>query len=143
MKLVALTLPALAVTALITGAALSRGAVAEAAVPKPLPAAAQAADLAKGKAQFARCAACHSITANGPKRIGPSLYGIVGKPAGKQAGARYTPAMAGAKFSWTPQQLDAFLTKPRAVVPGTSMVFAGMPDPAARKALIAYLSQAK
>lgn len=100
---------------------------------------ATAQDLAKGKAQFARCQSCHSATAGGPARIGPHLAGIVGRQAGKIPGVRYTPAMAGANFSWTPEKLDAFLTKPRAVVPGTSMVFAGLPDPAARKALIAYL----
>lgn len=95
-------------------------------------------DLAKGKAQFIRCQSCHSIGA-GPARIGPNLKGVVGRPAGKQAGARYTPAMAKSGIVWTPEKLDAFLAKPRSVVPGTSMVFAGMSDAAARKALIAYL----
>jgi cytochrome c len=101
-----------------------------------------AALVARGKAQFARCQVCHSI-APGPARIGPSLKGIVNRPAGKEPGFRYTPNMAAAKFSWTKEQLDAFLTKPRAVVPGTSMVFAGLPDPASRAAIIAYLATIK
>jgi len=101
------------------------------------------ADLARGKTQFARCQSCHTINAGGPKRIGPNLNGIIGKPAGKQPGFRYTPAMTNSGITWTPEKLDAFIAKPRAVVPGTSMVFAGIPDPAARKALVAYIAAAK
>lgn len=96
-------------------------------------------ELAKGKAQFLRCQACHALLPGDPKRIGPSLYGIVGKPAGKQEGARYSKNMAEADFIWTPEKLDAFIKRPREVVPGTSMVFSGISDPAARKALIAYM----
>ncbi len=96
-------------------------------------------DLAKGKVQFARCASCHALGAGAATRIGPTLTGVVGRPAGKQEGYRYSGAMAKAAFNWTPEKLDAFLTKPAAVVPGTAMVFAGLPDPAARKVLIAYL----
>ena len=107
-----------------------------------LAAAQDAAAIARGRTQFARCQACHSA-ADGPARIGPSLKGVVNRAAGKQPGYRYTPGMAGAAFAWTPEKLDAFLAKPRAVVPGTSMVFAGMPDPAARAALIAYLASQK
>ena len=107
-----------------------------------LAAAQDAAAIARGRTQFARCQACHA-TGDGPARIGPSLKGVVNRPAGKQAGFRYTPGMAGVTFAWTPDKLDAFLAKPRAVVPGTSMVFAGMPDPAARAALIAYLASQK
>lgn len=101
--------------------------------------AAPSPDAVKGKAQFARCMACHSVDAAKPRGIGPNLAGVVGRAAGKQPGFKYTPALAGAKFKWTPDKLDAFLAKPREVVPGTNMVFAGMSDPAARKALVAYL----
>jgi len=114
--------------------------VAALAVAAPQLAAAQdAATVARGRTQFARCQACHS-NGTGPARIGPTLKGIVNRPAGKQPGFRFTPNMAGAKFNWTADKLDAFIAKPRAVVPGTSMVFAGIPDPAARAALVAYLS---
>jgi cytochrome c len=109
-----------------------------AAVPH-LAVAQDAATVARGRAQFARCQACHS-TAPGPARIGPSLKGVVNRPAGRQPNFRYTPNMAAARFNWTPERLDAFLAKPRTVVPGTSMVFAGMPDAASRAALIAYLA---
>lgn len=101
------------------------------------------ADLAKGKAQFARCQSCHSIDPAVTRGIGPNLAGIVNSPAGQQNGFRYSRGLATAKFRWTPEKLDAFLAKPRAVVPGTTMVFAGLPDPKAREALVAYLSQQK
>ncbi len=99
-----------------------------------------APDLSKGKAQFARCVACHSIDPARPHGIGPNLAGIVGSAAGKQPGFRYSPGLAKADFKWTPEKLDAFIAKPRNVVPGTRMVFSGIPDPASRQALIAYLA---
>ena len=97
-------------------------------------------DLVKGKAQFVRCQSCHSNDAAAPRGIGPNLAGVVGRPAGKQSGFKYTPGLAAANFIWTPAKLDLFLTKPRDVVPGTTMVFAGIPDAASRQALIAYLA---
>lgn len=96
-------------------------------------------ELAKGKAQFLRCKTCHALLPNDPKRIGPNLNGIIGKPVGKQEGFRYSKGMAEADFVWTPEKLDEFIKRPREMVPGTSMVFAGISDPAARKALIAYM----
>ena len=100
-------------------------------------------ELAKGKAQFLRCQACHALLPTDPKRIGPNLNGIVGKPAGKQEGVRYSKGLASADFVWTPEKLDEFVTRPRDMIPGTSMVFAGISDPAARKALIAYMQSIK
>ncbi|HUD30783.1 MAG TPA: c-type cytochrome [Novosphingobium sp.] len=100
-------------------------------------------DAAKGKAQFARCMACHSVDSAKPRGIGPNLAGVVGRPAGSQPGFKYTPGLAGGKFKWTPEKLDAFIAKPRGVVPGTNMVFAGIADPAARQALVAYLATTK
>lgn len=124
---------------LIAGGAVLLASVATAgANPKPA-----AADLARGKVQFARCQSCHSLDPAIQRGIGPNLAGIVGKSAAQQKGFRYSRGLAGAKFRWTPEKLDAFLAKPRDVVPGTTMVFAGMPDPKARKALIAYMATAK
>lgn len=117
--------------------------MAFAAITAPATAGPGAAEIAKGKAQFLRCQSCHSIDPKVQRGIGPNLANIVGKPAGQQDGFRYSRGLTNAKFSWTPEKLDAFLAKPRSVVPGTTMVFAGMPDAKARKALIAYLSQSK
>lgn len=105
------------------------------------PALAQAGDAAKGKVVFMRCAACHSLNP-GEKRIGPSLAGIMGRKAGTVAGFTYSPAMAGAKIVWNGRTLDSFFAKPMMIVPGTKMPFAGLPNPADRANLIAYLASA-
>ncbi|KEQ55450.1 c-type cytochrome [Sphingobium chlorophenolicum] len=105
------------------------------------PALAQAGDAAKGKAVFARCMACHSVDP-GANRLGPSLAGVMGRTSGTMAGFAYSPAMKNAKIRWDAKTLDAFLAKPTAKVPGSKMIFAGLPNPADRANLIAYLASA-
>lgn len=126
------------ISALAPGLALAPLAVMIPAVP----AAAQGGDAAKGKAVFARCAACHTMQP-GVNRIGPSLAGIVGRKAATVPGFNYSPAMKKAALSWDARTLDAFLAKPMTRVPGNRMVFAGLPNPADRANLIAYLRAAK
>jgi cytochrome c len=96
---------------------------------------------AQGKRVFIRCASCHAVGGTGGGRIGPNLAGVVGRKAGSLAGYKYSPAMAKQDFVWTEAKLDAWLTAPAAVVPGTSMAFAGLAKPADRAAIIAYLSK--
>ncbi len=98
------------------------------------------ADLA-GKRLFLRCASCHTLSANAPSRIGPTLQAVVGRKAGSVAGAKYSAAMKSTNFTWTESALDKWLTKPNSVVPGTSMAFAGIPDSKDRQTLIAYLKK--
>lgn len=103
------------------------------------PANAQAASPARGKILFLRCSSCHAIARKAPAKIGPSLAGIVGRKAGTQPGYRYSPAMKKAAPVWNAATLDRYLASPNKVVPGTSMAFAGLPKPADRQALIAYM----
>ncbi|KKW93069.1 c-type cytochrome [Sphingobium chungbukense] len=103
------------------------------------PALAQTGDAAKGKTVFARCMACHSVD-RGVNRLGPSLAGIMGRTSGTVPGFAYSPAMKNAKIRWDAKSLDVFLTKPAAKVPGSKMIFAGLPNPADRANLIAYLA---
>ena len=103
-------------------------------------AAAAAGDPAAGKAIFMRCAVCHSVKA-GENRLGPSLAGVVGRKAGTVAGYSYSTAMKGSGVTWTAAELDAFLTNPRAKIPGTKMTFVGLPKPEDRANLIAYLGK--
>lgn len=103
-----------------------------------VPAFAQAGDAAKGKAVFARCALCHDVKP-GPKKMGPNLSGLFGKTSGTTAGFVYSPAMQKAKIRWDAKTLDAFLTKPSALVPGSRMAFAGIANATDRANLIAYL----
>jgi cytochrome c len=102
------------------------------------PALAQAGDVAKGKTVFGRCALCHDVKA-GPKKMGPSLAGLFGRTSGTVAGFTYSPAMKKANIRWDAKSLDAFVTKPSALVPGNRMAFAGVPNPVDRANLIAYL----
>lgn len=129
---------------LALGAALMGcGAAHAQATPGAKDAAPDAAQLAKGKRLYMMCAACHDTAAGGPARVGPHLSGIVGRQAGSVAGFRYSAAMAAKPFEWDEARLDAWLVKPSAVVPTTSMAYMGMPNPDDRKAMIAFLRSLK
>ena len=93
---------------------------------------------ANGRTVFAQCRTCH-VTDPGVNRIGPSLAGIVGRAAGTVAGYSYSPANANSGITWTPEKLFQYLENPQRVVPGTKMVFPGIPDAQRRADLIAYL----
>ena len=109
-----------------------------------LPLAACGDDERRGKsgsppASFAVCASCHSLEP-GRNAAGPSLHGVVGRKAGSVPGFRYSAAMEAAGFVWDEASLDAYLAAPQRKVPGNRMGFGGMPDPAARAELIAWLA---
>ncbi|MCJ2181409.1 cytochrome c family protein [Novosphingobium sp. 1949] len=97
------------------------------------------ADAARGKTLFTRCMACHTVEKGGANRIGPNLSGVVGRKSGTEKGFKYSAAMSKAKLTWTEANLDKWLTKPAALVPGTSMAFAGLPKAEDRQSLIDYL----
>jgi cytochrome c len=103
---------------------------------------AQAADVEAGKTIFNRCKACHSDKA-GENKIGPSLYGVVGRPSASIAGFKYSEAMTNAKLTWDAATLDKWLTKPAELVKGTKMAFPGLANQADRDNVIAYLSTLK
>jgi cytochrome c len=107
------------------------------------PAAAQAAPVnpAAGKLVFMRCAACHNAVKGQPNKIGPNLAGVVGRKSGTAPGFRYSAPFAKANLTWNEATLDKWLTRPAALVPGTSMVFAGLPNPQDRANVIAYLKK--
>lgn len=90
---------------------------------------------------FAACRACHSVV-KGKSGIGPSLNGVVGRPAASVAGFNYSTALKNSKLTWDDKTLDEFLAAPTKKVPGTRMPI-GTPDPAKRAALIAYLKSLK
>lgn len=91
---------------------------------------------------FAQCVACHAVKP-GQNRMGPSLHRIAGAEKAAVPGFTYSPAMKAQKGVWTDAELDAYLANPRGRVPGTKMVFAGMPDAAKRAKVIAYLKTLK
>ena len=98
-------------------------------------------DSAQGEKVFKKCAACHSVEA-GKNKVGPSLHGVVGSPAGSVEGFKYSDAMKESGLVWDEATLDSFLTKPKDVVPKTRMAFPGLKDEQDRQDVIAYLKQA-
>ncbi len=96
-------------------------------------------DRRNGKTQAQVCRACHSLEKGGAVLIGPNLYGIFGKPAGRGEGFTYSDALATAGFVWTPLALDAWLAQPARFLPGNRMSFAGVMKEGDRNDLIAYL----
>jgi cytochrome c len=98
-------------------------------------------DPALGQKIFLKCQVCHSIEA-GTNKVGPSLHGLIGRHSATIATFNYSPAMKNANVTWDPPTLDKYLTNPKAMVPGTKMLFPGLPKAEDRANLIAYLKQA-
>src|SRR5262245_30426343 len=124
---------------LATGAASSSVLLAAtmATAQMPLPAAKPPDGATLFKQQ---CATCHTTNASDPVRQGPTLFKIVGRPAGKADGFHYSPGFAKADFVWDDTRLDAYLANPQAAVPGSIMAYR-QPKAETRAAIIAYLKE--
>jgi len=85
-----------------------------------------------------QCATCHTTSLSDPSRQGPPLVQLIGRPAGKVEGFRYSPGLAQADFTWDEARLDAWLTNPQAVIPDAVMAYR-QARPETRTAIIAYL----
>ncbi len=96
-----------------------------------------------GEQVFRRCVACHTVEKGGANGIGPNLHGIVGAPVAAKPDFSYSGAMKAKGGVWDEAALDAYLKAPMKDVPGTRMAFAGVIDPADRKALILFLEEQK
>jgi cytochrome c len=101
-----------------------------------------AQDAKRGQLLFLQCRACHNLKAGEPHKVGPNLSGFLKRAGASAPGFKYSSAFAAAKPRWTDASLDAWLTRPAAMVRGTSMAFAGIAKPADRAAMIAYLKTA-
>lgn len=118
-------------------------ATAPAAPPAPempdFAAAIPAADAMAGATIAERCMVCHDFNKDGANKIGPLLYGVVGRPKASFAGYDYSQAMKEKGGNWTYADLYAFLQAPLTNTPGTKMTFAGIPRTQDRLNLIAYM----
>jgi cytochrome c len=92
-----------------------------------------------GKDVFKRCMACHTADKGGPNRVGPNLWGVVGRHVGAHPGFAYSEAMKSKGGEWTWEALAAYIHDPRGTVPGNKMAFAGIKDNAELADLLAYL----
>jgi cytochrome c len=131
-----------------TGGNATGAAVATTSAPKPSPESTDTlsgatlaqftGDPASGEKVFIQCKTCH-VTDPGVNRIGPSLHGIVGRPAGQVAGYNYSPANKNSGITWSEAKLFQYLENPQRIVPGTKMAFGGIADNQKRADLIAWL----
>jgi cytochrome c len=87
-----------------------------------------------------QCATCHTTSRSEPDRQGPSLLKVVGRPAGKADGFRYSAGFAKADFIWDDSRLDAWLANPQQIIPGAVMAYR-QSKPETRAAIIAYLKE--
>jgi cytochrome c len=127
---------ALPVTAVpSSGPAQAEPAFAFAGVAKLLP----QASAEGGQGIFKRCLQCHTPDKGGPNRVGPNLWGIVGRKVAQAPGFAYSDAMKGKGGEWSWDQLGTYLHDPKAGVPGNKMAFIGIKDDAELADLLVYL----
>jgi cytochrome c len=113
---------------------------APAAAPVPIEKLLQTASVEKGASAAKKCGACHTFEKNGPNRVGPNLFGIVGDKKGEGRGFNFSAAMKAKGGAWTIDDLNQFVANPKGFVPGTAMGFAGIPKDSERADVIAYLN---
>ena len=99
------------------------------------------ASVADGEKVFKKCAACHSIAKGGGNKIGPALWGVLGRQAGSVSDYKYSKAMEKKKKTWSFEEMNSFLIKPRDWIKGTKMSFAGLKSKNDRVAVILYMNE--
>ena len=95
----------------------------------------------EGAKIFKKCAACHSIAQGGGNKIGPALWGVIGRKAGSITDYKYSKALAAHAKIWTFEEMDGFLIKPKDWIKGTKMSFAGLKNEKDRAAVILYMNE--
>jgi cytochrome c len=100
-----------------------------------------AQDLAAGETSFKKCLPCHRVGPDAKNLVGPLLNGLEGRKSGTIEGYNYTEANKNSGIIWDEKTFAEYITDPRAKIPGTKMVFAGIKSENERNALWAYLKQ--
>jgi len=94
-----------------------------------------------GEKVFKKCAACHSIAKGGANKIGPALWGVLGRQAGSLVDYKYSKAMSAYGKPWSFEEMNGFLIKPKDWIKGTKMAFAGLKSEKDRASVILYMNQ--
>ena len=102
---------------------------------------ASAQDVAAGKSSFNKCLACHAIGENAKNKVGPELNGLDGRKSGTAEGYSYTDANKNSGITWGEAVFKEYIKDPKAKIPGTKMVFAGIKKDTEVNDLWAYVSQ--
>ena len=97
-------------------------------------------DVAHGEKVFKKCSACHMIAADGKNKIGPNLWGVIGRTAGAIDDYNYSKAMTDYAKEWTFEEMNSYLIKPQAYIKGTKMAFAGLRKEKDRASVILYMN---
>ena len=96
---------------------------------------------ADGAKVFKKCAACHSIAKGGANKIGPALWGVIGRKAGAVPNYKYSKALVAHGKAWSFEEMNGFLIKPKDWIKGTKMSFAGLKKAEDRAAVILYMNE--
>ena len=118
-----------------------RSLVIAAALAAVAPGAALAQDAAAGEKVFAQCRACHQVGETAKNAVGPVLNGLFGRKSGTIEGYNYSEPNKNSGIVWDEATFTDYIKDPRAKIPGTKMVYAGLKDEQRIKDLIAYLKQ--
>lgn len=102
-----------------------------------------AADLEHGAKVFKKCSTCHMVGPGAASRVGPPLNGLFGRKSGTYEGYSYTDANKNSGITWDDATFAKYIKDPKGVIPGTKMVFAGLPEEADVVDLTAFLKQYK
>ena len=102
---------------------------------------ASAQDVEKGASSFKKCAICHKIGPGATNLVGPELNGLDGRHSGSVAGFSYSDANKNSGIVWNEQTFAEYIKDPRAKIPGTKMIFAGIKNEQEIKDLRAYIKQ--
>tara|TARA_Y100001970_G_scaffold94803_1_gene119463 strand:- start:90 stop:635 length:546 start_codon:yes stop_codon:yes gene_type:complete len=98
-------------------------------------------DLDHGEKVFKKCSACHVVEKGGANKIGPALYGVIGRKVGAINDYKYSQALADYGKEWTFKEMNGYLRKPQKWIKGTKMSFAGLRKEKDRASVILYLNK--
>ena len=100
-----------------------------------------AGDPAEGEKVFAKCKICHQIGEGAKNAVGPELNGLIGRHSGTAPGYNYSDANKNSGITWDEKTFREYIKNPKAKIPGTKMIFAGLPKDSDIDNLLAYLQQ--